>query len=212
MGSGKTKKLLEMYDGIYRKDLIKVFSHGIDDRFGKGVIKGRNGGAKLKSIILQELFGFEKYLDEKTKHVFIDEVNFFESEEDLEKGINLIKLEKRRHKTMRILLTLAVERKINFNLFGLNLTAEKIPYGLMGTAMHYSSEKHELFAECAECGDEKAQFTFYIPYEKQTNVVGADDYCALCGLCWFKWEENFKYYRDQDNLEEYFRLAKVLKK
>ena len=210
MGSGKTKKLLEMYESIYRKDLVKIFSCGIDDRWGKGVIKSRDGKLKLNSIVLHDLFLLLQHLDENTKHVFVDEVNFFFSEENPEKGIDAIALERSRHQMMKILLALAKEREINFNLFGLNLTAEKKSYGFMGTAMHYS-EKHELFAECACCGNEKAQFTFYIPYEKKVNVVGADDYCALCGLCWFKWEENFKWHKSQNNLDEYFKLAKVLK-
>ena len=221
MGASKTKTLLDIVNkGIYLKDRILIFSPSKDNRFGVGKIKERDvinqageivKGREIDSIIIDDIFEIEKHLSLTTKHVFIDEVNFFESEEDKEKGITLAQLEKRRFESMRLILKLSLEKKINFYMFGLNLTAEMIPYGLMPTAMAFSTEPPEqLYAECVDCAD-PARYSFYIPYDKETNVPGADDYCALCGPCHFKWENIYKSLKSEDNLEEYFRLAKVLK-
>ena len=220
MGASKTKTLLDEYEKIYFKDRILVFSPVKDDRFGVGKIKERDTilkdgsiirGREIDSIAIEDFFEIEKHLSLTTKHVFIDEVNFFESEEDEDKGKTLYELEKRRYESMRLLLKLSLEKKINFYLFGLNLTAEMMPYGLMPAAIAYSTEPPEvLSAECIDCGD-IAHYTFYIPFEKETNVIGADDYCALCGPCHFKWEGIYKELKSENNLEEYFRLAKVLK-
>lgn len=221
MGASKTKTLLDIVNkDIYLKDRILVFSPSKDVRFGVGKIKERDiidkegniiKGREIDSIIINDIFEIEQHLTITTKHVFIDEINFFESEEDEEKGITVKELERRRYESMRLLLKLCLDKKINFYLFGLNLTAEMIPYGLMPAAIVFSTEPPEqLYAECVDCGD-PARYTFYIPVEKETNVVGDDLYCALCGPCHFKWENKYQELKSQNNLDEYFRLAKVLK-
>ena len=213
MGSGKTKTLVELYNNIYFKDKVQVFAPKMDDRFGVGVIQDRNdtdGSRKIYATPIDDIFQIEGFLQPTTKKVFIDEINFLESEENPEKGIDLRILEKRRYESMRLILKLAQERKIAFYLFGLNLTAEMKPYGLMPIAMAYADDRIELFAECADCG-EVARFSYYIPYEKGTNAVGAEDYCALCAKCHFEWESRFKQYKAANQIEEYLNLAKALK-
>lgn len=210
MGASKTKTLLDTYEKIYFKDRILAFSPAKDDRFGAGTIQDRDG-RKIEAIAIKDIFEIEKHLTKATKHVFIDEVNFFESEENLAAGISLYELEKRRYESMRLILSLALREKIVFYIFGLNLTAEMIPYGLMPAAMTYADERTELFAECADCGDEKAKFTYYIPFEKETNVVGLADYCALCGDCHFKWENIYHELKAKNNLEEYFKMSDILR-
>ena len=210
MGASKTKTLLDMHEAIYFKDRIMAFSPARDNRFGVGLIQDRDS-RKIEATIIDDIFQIEKHLAQTTKHVFIDEVNFFESEENISKGISLYELEQRRYQSMRLLLSFSLYEKINFYLFGLNLTAEMIPYGLMPAAIAFADERHELFAECADCGDEKAKFTYYIPFEKGTNVIGADDYCALCGQCHYKWEKIYKELKEKNDLAQYFEFAKILK-
>ena len=169
MGAKKTKTLLDLRDEVYFKERVLVFSPVKDDRFGIGKIKDRDRKRKkVDAIPIEDIFDIENHLKRGTKYIFIDEVNFFESEEKLDKGIDLYELEKRRYESMRLILKLSLEKRINFNMFGLNLTAEMIPYGLMPAALAYADERKELFAECAECGDSHAKFTYYIPYEKDT--------------------------------------------
>lgn len=210
MGAAKSKTLLDLYEKIYFKNRILVFTPTKDDRFGVGVIQDRTG-RKIEAIAIDDIFEIEKYLTDKTKNIFIDEVNFFESEIDEKRNITLMDLEERRNQSMNYLLELSLKKNINIYLFGLNLTAEKRPYGLMSTAIHYADEREELFAECTDCGDHKAKFTYYIPYEKDTNVIGAADYCALCGSCHLKWTKLYHQLKKEKKLDEYKKKSEVLR-
>ena len=185
MGSGKTEILIKEYNKIYLKNKTQVFSPKLDNRFGIGNIRDRKGN-KISSEAIDNIFEIPNLLKSTTKHVFIDEANFFESAEDLEKNITQMDLEQRRYDSIRLLLEISLEKNIDFNIFGLNLTAEMKPYGIMPLAIAFADERHELKAECIDCGAE-AKYTYYIPGHKTTNVIGADDYCAVCGSCHLKW-------------------------
>lgn len=210
MGAAKTKTLLDLYEDIYFKDRVLVFTPTKDDRFGMGVIQDRTG-RKIDAIAIEDIFAIKEHITEHTKNIFIDEVNFFESEENKDKGIVMSDLEERRYDSMNYLLHLSINNKVNIYLFGLNLTAEKRPYGLMSAAINYADERVELFAECSDCGDSEAKFTYYIPYEKDTNVVGAADYCALCGACHMKWTNTYHALKQAGKLGEYKKKSDILR-
>jgi len=233
MGAGKTGTLItdkeKIENDVYHKGRILVFSPKIDVRFGVGKIKERdhiteegivipNTGREIESIPIESIFEMDEYLaSQKTKYkryrdIFIDEMNFFESEPNEEKGIDLKELELRRNESIKIILERSLKDKVDFHLYGLNLTAEMHPYGLMAVAIAFTKPKnqYELFAECADCL-RKARYTYYIPYEKGTNVFGANDYCAMCGTCHFKWRDEFLEAKKQNKLDEYFMRATALK-
>ena len=228
MGARKTGQLIDDYEkieeNVYYKGRILVFSPKRDNRFGIGKIKERDIvekdgnkilGREIDSIAIEDIFEMKKHLDtqkRRYKNIFIDELNFFESEPNKEKRITLRNLEKRRFESMKIILELSLKNKIDFHLYGLNLTAEMHPYGLMATAITFAdpNERHELFAQCADCMD-IARYTYYIPYEKGTNVIGANDYCALCGPCHLEWSELYKSNKHRGTLDEYYSEAKMLK-
>ena len=214
MGSGKTKIALDLFKKFeknYYKNRTMFFSPKKDNRHGVGIIKDRSTNREVKSIAIDDVLEIENYLTPTTTRVFIDEVNFFESEVSRKKGINSVKqLEIRRRDRMRWMLQTSLEKRIEFYLFGLNLTAELMPYGLMSTAINMAQEKHQLYAECAGCIVDKAEYSYFIPYVKRTNKIGDHDYCAMCFHCYLKWGNMFKDLKE-NNLGEYFKEAKILK-
>ena len=217
MGARKTGKLLDLMTNRYTKDFAQAFSPSTDNRFGHGIIKERDNietgekGREVPSIIIDDVFQIEKHLQalKLVRHLFIDEVNFFESD-PIKSGMSEEELKVRRSESMRYLLRLTEEHKKRIYLFGLDLTAEMEPYGLMGTALSFPITKEGFVAECVSCGD-PARFTYYIPYEKETNVPGADDYCAMCHGCHIEWSELYKKHKEIGTIREYYRLAKRLK-
>ena len=214
MGSGKTKKLIDDYHDSYLKDITKVFSPARNTRDGEGKPKERADlekgilGREIDAIKIKDLFEIDKHLKEFTKRILIDETNFFESDH-IEMGISLEELLNRRAQAMDYLESLARQRK-NINIYGLNITAEKQPYGMMGHALALSISKEELKAQCVSCGD-PAIYTYFIPFEKPTNVVGEHNYCAMCEFCHTEWGQRFQEGKEAQNLDDYYLAAVRLK-
>ena len=241
MFAGKTQKLVEQYkvtlknyleeiDERYKHISIEDFDHeninlkelGLenkilaftpkrDNRNGIGRIEGRNK-VGLDAIAIESIFEIEKYLNDETEHILIDETNFLESEVDLERGITNDELNKRRVKSMIYLRHLTDERRINVNLFGVYLTAEMQPYALMGVAPYFAHERIYLTSICVGCQKE-AEHTYFIPQKRDItkNYIGDEAYCPTCHVCHNKWSQKYIKDKEENNLSDYFKEAKKLK-
>ena len=109
MKCGKTQKILNELDRqlIAGKE-IKVFKPGIDNRFGNNIVQTRSGN-KVEAININSIEELQNY---NADIYFIDEFQFLNGEVDT--------IEK-----------MATNGK-KFFISGLNLTAEKKPFGKMG--------------------------------------------------------------------------------
>ena len=71
-----------------------------------------------------------------------------------------------------------------FFIAGLNLTAEKKPFGKMADLLCISDNVHMLSAICDNCKNENAVLTYYKGGKDTDIVIGDRQYMALCRHCY----------------------------
>ena len=216
MGSGKSSALVNDYNEKYYDYQKVAFTSDINSRDGSFIKSRTQNPIKAVPINESDFIGLvtggkSKIRDSisyQTRNVFFDELNFYFSEPNEEKGLTNENLPIVKKLVMDSLVTFALENDINLHFSGLSKTAEREPYGLMATAIHYGSiTVHS--AQCTDCGRDAGE-TLYIPIEKETNVPGADDYCAVCLPCHIKWVKMYDKYKKDDSLDSYYSEAKKL--
>lgn len=178
MFSGKTTELLRLMDRelIAKRNSI-LFKPNIDNRYSKEEVVNHNGIGRKAVIacfskdILNKVLELEK--SEKIENIFIDEVQFFDSE--ITEVINKIN-----------------DLGIDVYTCGLNQTFKGTPFPFkdgkkdMGYLMAISDQIISLDAICNVCG-EKATKTYRTGTDTATVVVGGQDkYQARCKKCWNK--------------------------
>ena len=102
------------------------------------------------------------------KNLFIDEFQFLNGNISTIK--NLLELDK------------------NIWVSGLNLTAEKKPFGLMGDLMCFADKIYFMAGNCDYCGKQnKGIYTLYEGGKNTDIVVGDDNYKCVCSKCYTKY-------------------------
>ena len=178
MFSGKTTELLRLMDRelIAKRNSI-IFKPNIDQRYSLEEVVNHNGISRKAIVASNSKEVFEKIIElnniQKIVNVFIDEVQFLDSE---------------------IIKIIKDINNLGINVFvcGLNQTFKGDPFpfndGLkdIGTLIAISDNIISVDAVCNVCG-KRATKTYRIGNDGKTVVVGGSDkYQARCKDCWNK--------------------------
>lgn len=161
MKCGKSQQILNEY----KKQLIagkkvRMFKPTIDTRAGKDVVASRNG-IDIPAININKISDLEKY---DADVYCIDEFQFL-------KG------------NVKIIEQMASEGK-KFFIAGLNLTAEKKPFGKMPDLLCIADNVQMQKAICDNCKNENAIYTYYKGGKDTDIVIGDSQYKVLCRHCY----------------------------
>jgi len=164
MKCGKTQKILDeaQKQQIAGKN-IKVFKPKLDDRFSDAEVISRKG-YRLDAVGIDSIDEIKKY---DADVYVIDEFQFLKG--DLTELYNLAQKGKK------------------FFISGLNLTAERKPFGKMGDLLCMSDNVQMLTAVCENCRNDNAIYTYYKGENKTGDIlVGDDCYMPVCRKCYEK--------------------------
>lgn len=161
MKSGKTNQILNEYKRqLIAGKNVKMFKPSVDTRGDKNVVASKNG-IDIPSIIIDSISDLEKY---DADVYCIDEFHFLDGD------VNVIE-------------KLADKGK-KFFISGLNLTAERKPFGKMADLLCIADNVQMLTAICDNCKNENAVLT-YFKGGKDTEILFSDNqYMALCRNCY----------------------------
>lgn len=163
MHSSKTASLIIAYNKIYNKERIKVFKARQDTR-DPGVLKSKEFEETVPAIEIDFLEEMRDYIDEGTKVIFIDEVQWLKGD-------------------ISVLTEFSVEKDMDIFTAGLNQTSEQKPFGIMPDILALSDHVVNVTASCFDCGRE-ASLTYYEGDDKKGDTkVGDDGYIPLCHSC-----------------------------
>lgn len=141
---------------------IKVFKPLMDNRFYENQIADRNGNT-FPAINIEKIEDIENY---DADVYFIDEFQFLNG--------NVDSIQK-----------LANQGK-KFFIAGLNLTAEKKPFGQMGDLLCCSDNIQMMTAICECCHSENAIYTFCKTEKTGDILIGDSQYIPVCSNCYAK--------------------------
>lgn len=164
MFSGKSDKLIEIYNKIYNKDNIICFKP-VDDNRDLGVISSRNKQSQLKCYLIN---GFEDILfilkglntPFLGKIILIDEAQFI-------KG------------NVQYLNYLSIKLDYDIYISGLSLTSNLKPFGCMPEILSISDNIVKLWAHCYYCG-RRADYTRCLVDKVKDVLVGNEEYIPVC--------------------------------
>ena len=164
MKCGKTQKLL---DEAQRQEIagkkIQVFKPKIDDRFSEAQVISRKG-YKTDAVAINNIDEIKNY---DADVYVIDEFQFLQG--DLKELYRLSNAGKK------------------FYIAGLNLTAERKPFGKMGDLLCMSDNVQILTSVCEVCRNDNAIYTYYKGDNKTGDIlVGEDCYIPVCRKCYEK--------------------------
>lgn len=164
MKCGKTQKLL---DEAQRQEIagkkIQVFKPKIDDRFSDVQVISRKG-YKTDAVAINDIDEIKNY---DADVYVIDEFQFLQG--DLKELYRLSNAGKK------------------FYIAGLNLTAERKPFGKMGDLLCMSDNVQILTSVCEVCRNDNAIYTYYKGDNKTGDIlVGEDCYIPVCRKCYDK--------------------------
>lgn len=160
MKSGKTQQILNEYKRqLIAGKTVKMFKPSIDTR-SEGVVLSRSG-IDIPATEINKISDIEKY---DADVYCIDEFQFL-------KG-NVETIERMADKGKK------------FFISGLNLTAEKKPFGKMADLLCISDDVHMLSAICDNCKCENAVYTYFKGGKDAEIVIGDKQYMSLCRDCY----------------------------
>lgn len=171
MFSGKTSELIRQIRVVRRggKQAI-IFKPEIDNRYSEDCVVTHDKDEE-KSTSVKNAFEILKHLPKEKIVVGIDEVQFFDSS-----LLNVLKeLNKQGY---RIIVA------------GLDMDYNQEPFGIMPALLAIASEVTKLKAICSVCGEPTAMYSIRKTDEKETVLVGAEQYRAICENCLNKTTKN----------------------
>ena len=71
-----------------------------------------------------------------------------------------------------------------FFISGLDMTAERKPFGLMPELLAVADTIHKCVAICNDCAEENAVYSYYLGKKDTDIVVGNAEYIPLCRKCY----------------------------
>ena len=173
MFSGKTSKLLEIYDQYSFCNInIMVINYSGDSRYSETMLSTHDKRMIpcIKADSISSIFEY-KYI--KTTKVFlINEGQFFE---DIELVKRLVDKDKRVY------------------ICGLDGDFKRKKIGKLLDLIPYCDKVYKLKALCSDCKDgTNAIFSYRISNETDQVVIGSDNYIPLCRNCYKKRDSNKK--------------------
>jgi len=163
MKCGKSQRLItEANRQTVAGKNVKVFKPLMDERFAKDSIADRNGN-KFPAINIEKIEEIEKY---DADVYLIDEFQFLSGDiEPIQK--------------------LASKGK-KFFVAGLNLTAERKPFGKMGDLLCNSDNVQMMTSICECCKSEDAIYSFCKIQKTGDILIGDSQYMPVCANCYAK--------------------------
>ncbi len=169
MKCGKTQQILSEYKRqLIAGKNVNMFKPSIDTREGKNVVASRYG-IDIPATTINEISDIKKY---DADVYCIDEFQFLNGD-------------------VKIIEDMASQGK-KFFIAGLNLTAEKKPFGQMPELLCISDNIHMLTAICDNCKNENAVYTYYKGGKTDDIVIGDKQYLSLCRHCYDQFTNNHK--------------------
>ena len=168
MKSGKTTKLIEQYKKTLEKHpkTTYMFKPAIDNRFSYAKVVARNMQDQVLATLLNDI-DMLWYFKDMYNYFFIDEFQL------LDGNINVI----------RDLLDLDK----NIYVSGLNLTADRKPFGRINDLMCMANKIYILNGKCEVCNKEdKGIYTYYSGTKTADILIGEDNYICVCSKCYNK--------------------------
>lgn len=164
MFSGKSDKLIEVYNKIYNKDNIICFKP-VDDSRDLGVISSRNKQSQLKCYLInkfEDILFILRGLNTPFlgKIILIDEAQFI-------KG------------NVQYLNYLSIKLDYDIYISGLSLTSNLKPFGCMPEILSISDNIVKLWAHCYYCG-RRADYTRCLVDKVKDVLVGNEEYIPVC--------------------------------
>lgn len=161
MFSGKTNALLSAYErATIAKKRVQAFKPKIDDRFGKNVIKSRRFG-EIEAICIKRIEDLKKY---DTDVYIIDEFQFLEGD-------------------VSVIQELADKKGKIFHINGLDMTAERKPFGHMPELLAIADHIEKFVAICQDCAEENAIYSYFLGKKDTEILIGNHEYVPLCRKC-----------------------------
>ena len=160
MFSGKSFELIELLKAL-DMNTVKIFKPNIDTR-DKGIIKSRTTSKTYTALLIDDLKEIPQYIDNNTKTIVIDEVQFLTGDISIIVDLHL--------------------KGYDFIIAGLNLTSERKPFGLMKDIMCIATDIEILKAKCICCNKINADYTYSIKNKKEDILVG-EYYIPICREC-----------------------------
>lgn len=165
MFAGKTTALIDFISnhGVKPHELL-VFKPEIDTRASANIITTHDG-KKHECMVLNHDTDLNQLVTPFTKLIALDEAQFFDK---------IIFSELKRH----------IAKGVNVVAAGLDKDYLGRPFGLMPLLLEHATDKRELNARCAACG-EKAAYTYRKQGNKVLVLIGSDNYYeARCESCY----------------------------
>ena len=164
MFSGKTTAHLSAYErATIAKKKVLAFKPELDTRFGTNVIKSRRFG-EIEAICISNIEELKKY---DADVYIIDEFQFLKGD-------------------IKIILDLADNKDKSFHISGLDMTAERKPFGIMPELLAIADEVQKFVAICHDCNEENAIYSYFLGKKDIDIVLGNTEYVALCRKCMSK--------------------------
>jgi len=161
MFSGKTTALLGAYErAMIAHKKVLAFKPKIDDRFGDNVIRSRKFG-EVSAISISNI---KELLDYDVDVYIIDEFQFLEGD-------------------IKDILELTDARGKCLFISGLDMTAERKPFGLMPELLAVADSVQKFVAICHDCDEENAIYSYFLGKKNVDIVVGNTEYIPLCRKC-----------------------------
>lgn len=163
MKSGKTSNLIKAYKHyIEIGEKVIMVKPNLDDRFAQNKVVSRDSDA-VEAINVKSLDEI-LLVGQSYNVICIDEFQLLSG--------NIC--------TIKQLL----DDGKNILVSGLNLTAEKKPFGLMGDLMCFAENIHILKGFCDVCGNSDGIFTKCTVAKTDDILVGEDMYKCVCASCY----------------------------
>lgn len=161
MKCGKSQRLINEANRqkIAGKNIV-MFKPLLDNRFSNDNVTDRNGN-KYPSVNIQNIEEIENY---DADIYFIDEFQFLNG--------NIDTIQK------------LVSKGKKFYISGLNLTAERKPFGKMGELLCNSDNIQMMTSICECCKSDNAVYSFCKENKKGDILIGDSQYIPVCSNCY----------------------------
>lgn len=163
MKCGKTNNLIQDYNKLIHSNYkCGMFKPSIDNRFNVDAVTNRDNNS-IKAININTLTDLYLYKD-KYDIFFIDEFQFING-------------------SINTLLDLRDQGKM-FYIAGLNLTAERKPFGIINDALCIADKIVVLSGICDICKTAPSIYTFCTEHKNTDILVGENMYITVCSDCY----------------------------
>lgn len=175
MFSGKTNKLIELYNNHNNKENCLAINYILDNRYtDKNEIISHDNN-KIPCIIINDLieliYNTEYYnIFKKAPVIYINEAQFFQ---------NLLKW---------CTYFMKIHKK-HIVICGLDYDFKKQPFGDIIECQNIATKIYKLHSTCNKCG-QNAIYTHRINKSQNQILIGIKEYIPVCDKCWTNLNRN----------------------